>query len=51
MSNYNIRYMGSCDGFFDNSNSFACGLSMHHGDTSDIFDKFNRYWQSARQFL
>lgn len=35
MSNYNIRYTGNCENFFDSPNSFACAAGLHHGDTSD----------------
>ena len=51
MSDYNIRYQGNCDNFFDDRRSFACAAGLHHGDTSDVFDKFNRHWQRVKQFL
>jgi len=37
--------------FFDHPKSFACAVGSHHGDTSDVFDKYNRYWQRIRQSL
>jgi hypothetical protein len=51
MSDYNIRYQGNCEDFFDNPKSFACAVGLHHGDKTDVFDKFNRYWQRVRKFL
>ena len=51
MSNYDIRYQGSCEKFFEGSNSFACAAGLHHGDSSDVFEKFNRYWQSVKNLL
>ncbi len=51
MPGYSIRYEGNCENFFDNPKSFACAAGLHHGDTSDVFDKFNRYWQQVRKSL
>ncbi|CAF0783674.1 unnamed protein product [Didymodactylos carnosus] len=46
MSNYNIRYSGSCDQFFDNyKQSFACASGEHHGDNTDVFILYNKYWK------
>ncbi|CAF1219046.1 unnamed protein product [Adineta steineri] len=51
MSDYQIRYVNDCEGFFANPNAFACAAGLHHGDTSDVFDKFHRYWQLIRKLL
>ncbi|CAF0932941.1 unnamed protein product [Rotaria sordida] len=51
MSDYTIRYQGSCENFFENPKSFACAAGLHHGDTSDVFSTFNRYWQSVKKSL
>ncbi|CAF1577216.1 unnamed protein product [Rotaria sp. Silwood1] len=51
MFDYNIRYQGNCENFFEHPKSFACAVGLHHGDTSDVFDKFNRYWQCVKKFL
>jgi hypothetical protein len=51
MSNYNIRYEGKCEDFFDHSNSFACAAGLHHGDTTDVFAIFNRYWERVKKSL
>ncbi|CAF2669811.1 unnamed protein product [Rotaria sp. Silwood2] len=51
MSDYNIRYQGSCEKFFENPKSFACAAGLHHGDTSDVFAIFNRYWQYVKKSL
>jgi hypothetical protein len=51
ISDYSIRYQGDCEDFFNHPNSYACAVGLHHGDTSDVFDKYNRYWQRVRKFL
>ncbi|CAF3026608.1 unnamed protein product [Rotaria socialis] len=51
LPNYNIRYQGSCENFFENPTSFACAVGLHHGDSTDVFDKFNRYWQYVKKSL
>jgi hypothetical protein len=49
MSGYHIRYEGDCESFFRYSTAFACAASFHHGDTSDAFNTFNRYWQLTKR--
>ena len=51
MLDYTIRYQGDCENFFDQKNAFACAIGLHHGDTSDVFEKFNRFWISAKKTL
>jgi hypothetical protein len=51
LSDYTIRYEGDCENFFDHPKAFACAIGSHHGDTSDVFQKFNRYWQRVRKSL
>ena len=51
LPDYNIRYQGSCENFFENPKSFACAAGLHHGDSTDVFDKFNRYWQYVKKSL
>ena len=50
MSDYTIRYQGDCENFFDQPKSFACAADLHYGNTSDVFEKFNRFWQRVRKF-
>ncbi|CAF4640272.1 unnamed protein product [Rotaria sp. Silwood1] len=45
LSDYKIEFTRSCDDFFRHSKAFACADSIHHGNTSDTFSKFNQYWQ------
>ena len=45
MPTYYIRYEGDCDVFFKYPTAFACAASFHHGDSSDAFNTFYRYWQ------
>jgi hypothetical protein len=49
MSNYDVRYEGDCKDYFSHSNAFACAAGSHHGESSDVFSKFNRYWQLIRK--
>jgi hypothetical protein len=52
MADYQIRYTGSCENFFDNpKNAFACAAGQHFGDSSDVFIIFNRFWQRVRKEL
>ncbi|CAF1691792.1 unnamed protein product, partial [Adineta ricciae] len=51
ISDFLIRYQGNCEGFFSNPKAFTCAVGSHHGDNSDVFAKYNQYWQSARKFL
>lgn len=45
MSQYFIRAEGDCDNFFNSTNAFACAAGSHHGNTIDVFQQFNDYWQ------
>ena len=49
MSDYTIRYQGSCDNFFSDSKAFTCAAGLHHGESGDVFALFNRYWQEIRR--
>lgn len=49
MSNYGIRYQGNCDNYFTGAQAFACAAGLHHGQSTDVFALFNRYWQEVRQ--
>ncbi|CAF1272113.1 unnamed protein product [Rotaria sordida] len=49
LSDYKIEFIKSCDHFFRHSKAFACADSIHHGNTSDTFDKFNQYWQLIKK--
>ncbi|CAF5147388.1 unnamed protein product, partial [Rotaria sp. Silwood1] len=35
MLDYNIRYQGNCENFFEHPKSFACAVGLHHGDTTE----------------
>ncbi|UJR09905.1 hypothetical protein I4U23_014127 [Adineta vaga] len=45
MSDYIIRYQSNCEDFFTNPKAFTCAVGSHHGDTTDVFHKYNLYWQ------
>jgi hypothetical protein len=49
MSRYYIRFDGDCENFFSNLRAFACAAGAHHGNSSDVFQKFNRYWQLIKK--
>ncbi|CAF3948866.1 unnamed protein product [Rotaria sp. Silwood2] len=49
LSDYDIEFTNGCDEFFRHSKAFACANSIHHGNTSDTFSKFNQYWQLVKK--
>ncbi|CAF0913355.1 unnamed protein product [Didymodactylos carnosus] len=49
MSEYNIRYLGSCETFFNNyKHSFACAVGSHFGSANDVFIQYNKYWKTLK---
>jgi hypothetical protein len=48
MSNYTLSD-GNCENFFNISTAFVCASDSHHGIKSDVFRKYNRYWQLIKK--